>query len=109
MKIYYVPFNVETYVPVTINNIEDMAFYKFEVHNNSELAIKLINLLEQNGHNDFDDKRVRLKVINNGKTYYVDSNCNIKVSGVVSKCNIKDIELILNEMIVEYRIQKSIR
>jgi len=103
MKIYFIPFNVQTYVPVTMNNIEEKAFHVFEITNNSKLAIKLIRMLDQDNYGILDDKMIRLKLQNRDKIYYVDSKGNIKVSTKISKCDTEDVEKVINEMIAKYK------
>jgi len=107
MKIYYIPFKVETYVPVTTNDIESRAIYIFEVPNDSELAIKLTKMLEQDNHGAFDNKKVRLKVRSDDKIYYIDSEGHVMVSMKISQCNKEDIEKVIKEMISKYKIKKT--
>lgn len=107
MKINYIPFEVQTYVPVTIKDIENRAFYKFEVAENSELSIKLINILHNDNPGTFDYKMVRLKVQKGNKIYYVDSKGNIKVSMKITKGKKEDMEKVINEMIAKYGIRRQ--
>ena len=106
MRIYYIPSRVKTYTPVTINDIEKRAFYRFEVPADLQLSIKLISILEQENYGDFNDKMVRIKIQREDKNYYIDSKGNVKGPIKISKGNMENIEKIINEMIVKYKIKK---
>ncbi|MBI4744935.1 MAG: hypothetical protein HY776_09015 [Actinobacteria bacterium] len=107
INVYYIPFKIQTYTPVTIQDIERRAFYKFKINSESELSIKLVKLLESKNRGKFDDKVVRLKVKIGEKIYYVDSEGNIKKGERITKVNTIDIEELLGMMIKKYKIKKT--
>lgn len=84
MKIYFIPFEIETYVPVTILNIEDSSIYELRFVKEHIFCTELRNLLESNKvNNKIDNKAIRLKVefTREKNVYYVDQK------GVVLKNN----------------------
>lgn len=61
LKYYYIPFQTETYVPVTPQNLRNKAQFKGEL--TGEDSSKLLGLLAKNTQTaTFDKKRVRLLV-----------------------------------------------
>jgi hypothetical protein len=100
MKIYYIPFKVETYIPVTIDDIEKRAFYSFKVPESSKLTIELKKLLNANIPGTFNNKAVRLKVIEGSNIYYVDSLGNIYNLNKITKTKLGDLENIIDKMIL---------
>src|ERR1017187_6700959 len=73
--VYYLPFKVETYVAVTKATIETAAAAKWTISDQSR-ATRLVSLL--NGGvkveaKQFDENRVRVKVIAGAQIYFVDS------------------------------------
>lgn len=77
VTVYFVHFEIETYVPITKATIISNAWEKWIVTEDSEVS-RLINVLSSGDEDRFDDKRVRCVVLFNNDTYYIDSN------GVVS-------------------------
>lgn len=73
MKFYYFPFELETFTPITIEDIELRARCSFSLDNVSDQNTVKSYLMDRTG-GSFEYKRVRLKVIlNQDKTFYVDA------------------------------------
>ena len=62
VTIFYIPFNVHTYVPVTIDSIEKNAACRFVVPRTGKEAGSLRRDLENSTKGKFDNDVVRLKV-----------------------------------------------
>jgi len=71
--VYFIPFEVETYAPVTPATIISQAWEKWTISSEPETS-RLINLLNLGNQADFDEKRVRGLVISDNQTYFIDSN-----------------------------------
>ena len=63
VKLFYLPFGAETYVPVTRQTIEKDATCIFELAAASAEAGRLTLLLQSGTESGFDDRVVRLKII----------------------------------------------
>lgn len=64
---HYIPFGVETYLPVTMANVEKDAWFRFEDKKTSSNAMKIQELLSDKNvtaitNHKFDEQRVRLKI-----------------------------------------------
>ena len=70
---YFVPFEVETYVPITQTTIMSSAWEKWTISSKSEIA-RLSTLLNRGEDDKFDRNRVRGLVLINKQTYFIDSN-----------------------------------
>lgn len=81
MTVYFIPFRVETYVPITRATIRSLAWEKWTISSNDESS-RLINLLGHGVEATFDEGKVRGMVLADNKTYFLDSN------GVVSQGNV---------------------
>jgi len=71
--VYFIPFQVETYVPITPENITDQAWEKWNISTkrHSQRLLAIIN----HGHSAaFDRNRVRALVVSDGKKYFIDTN-----------------------------------
>lgn len=81
LKYYYIPFQVETYEAVTIENIKSKAEIKGELAKDN--ASKLLRLLaERKQGSVFDRKRVRLLVetLEGKNPVYVDTSATVLMS-----------------------------
>ncbi len=108
MKIYYIPFRNQTYLPVTVENIEEKSLYTFNVPAHSDLAIELTKLLNSDIPGVFDYYRVRLKMVKGNTSYYVDTKGNIiNISNKISKTNVEDLKSVLNKMITKYQVKRT--
>ena len=79
--VYFVPFEVETYVPITRATIVSQAWEKWTISKGREIAV-LVKMLTHGPAESFDENRVRALVIRDTQMYYVDSE------GVVSNRNV---------------------
>lgn len=59
--IFYLSFDVDTYVPVTIDSIEKEAACRFVLRGDSQAASTLRRAVENVGEGDFDGRVVRVK------------------------------------------------
>jgi hypothetical protein len=63
VTIYYIPFNYETYTPVTPESIEKDAACIFSVSPSSDEATAIRRMVEAAGAGEFDDQFVRMKAV----------------------------------------------
>jgi hypothetical protein len=101
--IYYVPFNAETYTPLTMVNIKKLALYKFEVKNENTSST-LCDLTSGGKQTSaFDEKRIRLLIVcDEGKQQvFVDAIGNIfdgKTKRMLSSQNFNKLKSLLSEL-----------
>ncbi len=63
IKIFYLPFDIGTYLPVTPDNIEEQAKCVFILPSSDEVVLRLKNIIESpHQKGDFIYKLVRLKI-----------------------------------------------
>jgi hypothetical protein len=62
-SIYYIPFQIETYVPVTQENIREKANYQIEVIDAKSVAALLTIISGGDKTTEFDEMRVRLLLV----------------------------------------------
>ena len=77
--IYYIPFQFETYEPITAKNIKEKAKYKIEISDKNKIST-LCDLTSDGAKtSSFDEKRVRLLIVfGEGKQQiFVDANGNV--------------------------------
>lgn len=77
-----IPFDVETYIPVTVSTIECNAWERWTITDRDQ-ARRLIALLTQGDSAFFDSQRVRVAVLQGASRYYVDTN-GVVLDGIVS-------------------------
>lgn len=63
VTLFYLPFEYETYAPVTVGSIEKNAICVIHLASSSAEADTIRRLLEQAPSGEFGDKVVRLKVV----------------------------------------------
>ena len=63
IRVFYLPFSVETFLPVTVDSIEEDAKCKFSFRPTNEDIATLRDLLSRVIATGFDRKRVRLKLV----------------------------------------------
>ena len=71
--VYFVPFEIETYVPITRDTIISDAWEKWSLSSESE-ASRLLALLNHGNQDKFDEGNVRALVLYGHHRYFVDSN-----------------------------------
>jgi hypothetical protein len=69
---YFVPFDIETFVPITQENIISEAFEKWTISSKSQTS-SLVALLSHGIEGQFDGSHVRLSVSAENKTFFVDA------------------------------------
>lgn len=60
VRIFYFPFYLETFHPITLDNIEEKAMCKFSI--SVEEADKILRIFDAASPGEFDNQRVRLKI-----------------------------------------------
>jgi hypothetical protein len=75
MVIYFIPFEVQTYIPITKNTIISSAWEKFEISDKTT-SNRFIRLFVRHNNNkiEFDEKNVRILVVHKKDYYFVDMN-----------------------------------
>ena len=71
-NVYFVPFDVETYVPITRESIECMAHEQW-TFSRAEQSSRLVKFLERGDSAQFDETRVRVKVVAPSATLFIDA------------------------------------
>src|SRR5437762_694380 len=72
MEVFWIPPEVETYIPVTADNIEGEAFKLVQIKNEKQ-AREVIDLIRVSNQSA-DPKRIRVKIVVDQKSYNFDSN-----------------------------------
>lgn len=72
VTVYFVPFEIETYVPITTATIVCEAREKWTITDASQVT-RLISFLNQGKEAPFNDRRVRVQVSRDNQSYYIDS------------------------------------
>ena len=79
LTFYYLPFSIETFVPVTVDTIEENARCTFSIEPGAEQSAELRGWLGSVGRGGFDKKRVRLKLVGLGDAaHYVDAQGGVR-------------------------------
>src|SRR5690606_639311 len=74
-EIYYVPIGVETYIPITMDNIEEHYARYSKSDTNSRAFKKLVSILESSNRGKFESQKVRVKIIlPSGQIIFIDNN-----------------------------------
>ncbi len=105
MRIYYTPFEVETYQPITKENIKEKAVHKIAVTSEAT-ARKLLDLVvSEKISGEFNLGRVRLLIEeSSGRKIFVDAAGCISVDqqvSALSKKDFKKLEKLLAEIIAK--------
>jgi len=64
VKFFYIPFDAETYIPTTVENIEQAANCVFELDKTSPVVTQLVNSVKRAKEGKFENDFVRLKAVN---------------------------------------------
>ena len=72
VTVYFIPFEIETYVPITTATIVCEAREKWTITDASQVT-RLTSLLSQGKEAPFNDRRVRVQVSRGNQNYYIDS------------------------------------
>jgi hypothetical protein len=104
-KIYYIPFQIETYEAITPENIKEKASYSFEINDKNEIAELLHLTSSGDKKSSFTKKRVRLLMIifdASERQIMVDAEGNVLEGGTQHALNTQDFEklkTLLSELI----------
>jgi len=71
--VYFVPFEIETYVPITQATIISEAWEKWTISSKSKTS-SLIALLNHGDEETFDENRVRGLILSGNQTFFIDAN-----------------------------------
>jgi len=80
ITVYFIPFEVETYIAVTPTTIASQAWEKWTISSKRDND-RLLAILNHGRENTFDQNRVRALVIIGPKRYVVDSTGTVQKSG----------------------------
>ena len=75
IKIYYVPFDTETFVPITKEDIESRSYLELWIYDNEQLVAEILSLLQgEKTSKKINDEGIRLKIENvkAGTVFFVD-------------------------------------
>ena len=95
-EVFWVPPQVETYVPVTAENIEQRAF-KIVTIKNERQADEIVSLI-RNSDQAVDSARIRVKISTDDKFYNFDSNgIGVSSAGEAVQIDLKKLKMVLCE------------
>ena len=82
IKIFYVPFAVNTYVPITVDNIEQNGYTcKFGIRAHSDTGKSVLHILSSGIDGEIDNNLVRVKIIGpDTAVFYMDQDGNFHSS-----------------------------
>lgn len=79
IAVHYLPFAAETFVPVTVDNIEEEARCAFRFEPSADESARLLDWFGRTGDGVFDGKRVRLKLAGlEAAALYVDAEGGVR-------------------------------
>lgn len=74
VEIYYIPIGVETYVPITVENIESSAARHGELEISNQTIENILSVLGSSVEGEFDSEMLRVKMIfPDGEIIYMDN------------------------------------
>jgi hypothetical protein len=91
LTVYFIPYAVDTYVPVTPDDITCRAWEKWTITDATQ-ASNLISLLTHGEKGDFSGRLVRMLVSSENKNYYVDQTGVVLVGKSTHKIDLKQID-----------------
>ena len=96
VEVYWIPPEVETYAPVTAENIEKMAFKIVQIKNEPQ-ATETVSLI-QKSNQKVDALRIRIKIVSGDNFYNFDSNgVGVSSAGEGFRIDLKKLKLVLCE------------
>ena len=99
-RVYYIPFHVQTYKPVTPQTIEQVAHQKLVLHEESDALRQLITALDYKAvPGQLDEQMVRLKVVWRFQTYLVDADGGARDKESNYQVNANEIEGLVKALI----------
>ena len=82
VRICYVPFGVETYVPMTVANIDSHCSHVGELDMHDKKYLDIQSLIRKAGVGSFKDEFVRVKIAVPGSDHiYIDNYGGVKIGG----------------------------
>jgi hypothetical protein len=94
--VFEIPSGIETYVPVTGNDIEERAFKVVSLRNEKQ-ASEAIALIRET-HDVADPKKIRLKIVAGNEFYVFDARgVGVSSSGKQVKIDIAQLEVVLSK------------
>jgi len=92
--VFWIPPEVETYVPVTKENIEQMAFKIVSVRNEKQ-ADEVLSLIHKS-NKGLDSKKIRIKISTDRGFYILDANgIGVSSRGEAVEMDIQKLKLVL--------------
>ena len=76
MEIYFIPFGVQTFFPVTMNDIENRSHHSIQVYGNKEFARTVLKLISgEKTVQNINGEAIRMKVVylKEGTVFYIDA------------------------------------
>lgn len=102
IKIYYVPLGAETYVPMTVENIEEHYIRYVDLEDSSSEFKKIMSLVQPSAPGKFDEKSVRVKIDSpNHENVYIDNHGVVKFgesSFLLAESNLKKVKKMLEDV-----------
>lgn len=102
LKIFYTPFEIETYSPITPSTIEEQSHCSFQIEFTNDYKNSFYSIFSNLKRDTFDSKRVRLKLIGYGNApIYVDSQGRISNKTgeyLLSESQFKDLNKLLKTL-----------
>ncbi|MBI1424617.1 MAG: hypothetical protein GC149_14315 [Gammaproteobacteria bacterium] len=86
LTVYFIPFEIESYVSITRENIKSFAWEKWEIDSESKSS-KLLKIIDSGNSENIDNHHIRVLVVSDKGNYFIDSN------GVVSRTGKPDIKI----------------
>ena len=102
MQIYFIPFSIETYVPITINDIVDKSLYVIWFTKDHPLIPYFQRTLQMSPtKRKLDDRVIRMKVEFGQNTFFVDKEGGVlnKESGKSYRLSKKQLDEIENKIL----------
>lgn len=84
-NLFYIPIGVETYVPITVENIEEAATKKGSLDLSSKVIKQILSFIDVAEPGIFDNESIRVKlVLSNDSLLYIDNRGGVLI-GKISK------------------------
>lgn len=87
--VYFFPFDIDTYIPITTETIKGTATQKWTLTDTSHVS-HLLLILNQGDKARFDNENVRAAVFTHGQIYYLNRDGVVKNGKYSYKINMND-------------------
>lgn len=92
IKIYAIPFEIETYLPVTKETIREKTWEEFELVDDAQIK-KFWTLFNNKNKGKFDHDKIRCLIVANDRRHFIDADGNVFGGGIMySSINKKQFE-----------------